>query len=340
MNKMEEQLRSLFYSTQGYWRGEEAVDKLHEETGLDKKNIRHWLRKQAVWQIYLPSPGQVPRRTMMNTESVSPNLAHQMDVLYLPWDTVKRKKYKYALTVVDVGSRYKEAEPLVTKSADAVTDAIKKIYFRSPLEVPDQVFVDSGSEFKGAFKKYMESKGVEIVVGTPGVHRSQGIVERFNRTLAERLFGHQYAQEMLDPGSRNTEWVIRLPKVIEALNSEKTRLIDMKPVDAIKDKEVHQTPSAPVEDEKLKPVPDDAWVRFLYFAGELEGGTVRRATDPVWSTEIYTIKKRSSQFKKLRGKRVSTGPTLYFLEGGPDRSFVREELQVVPKDTELPPSSS
>ena len=333
-----QKLRSIFYSPEGYWKGEQAVDKLYEKTGLDKKDIRNWLRKQAVWQIYLPGPNQeVPRRTMMNTESVSPNFAHQLDVLYLPWDTVGRKKYKYALTVVDVGSRYKEAEPLVTKSADAVTEAIKKIYARSPLKVPDQIFVDSGSEFKGAFKKWIESKSVKIFVGTPGVHRSQGIVERFNRTLAERLFGYQYAQEMLNPDSRNTEWVVRLPKVIEALNKENTRLIDMKPVDAIKEEKVHQTPSAPIKN--TEPIPSDAWVRHLFYPGELEGGNVRRATDPIWSTSVFTIKKRTSQFKKVKGKKVTTGPTLYFLEGGPDRSFVREELQVVPKDTELPKSN-
>ena len=44
------------------------------------------------------------------------------------------------------------------------------------------------------------------------IHRDQGIVERFNRTLAERLFGHQYAQETrLSEAARSTEWVKRLP---------------------------------------------------------------------------------------------------------------------------------
>ena len=107
-----------------------------------------------------------------------------MDILYLPWDKVSQKTYKYALTVVDVASRYKEAGPLVTKSADAAADVIKKIYDRSPLKFPKQALVDSSSKFTGAFKKLMESKDVEIFVGMRGVHRSQRIVERFNRTLA------------------------------------------------------------------------------------------------------------------------------------------------------------
>ena len=35
--------------------------------------------------------------------------------------------------------------------------------------------------------------------GDPGQHHSQGIVERFNRTLADRLFTYQYHKELEDP---------------------------------------------------------------------------------------------------------------------------------------------
>ena len=126
---------------------------------------------------------------------------HQMDVLYLPWDKFKRKTYKYALTVVDVASRYKEAEPLTSKIASQVADAIKKIYGRSPLTWPALARVDAGTEFKGEFKQLFRAKNVELIEGVPGVHRSQGIVK----------------------------------------------------------------------------------------AGELEGGTARRATDPVWSVDAYQI---------------------------------------------------
>ena len=64
-----------------------------------------------MWQIYLPSPKYIPRAKF----SVSaPNEVHQADLLFLPHDRPGKGKklYKYALTVVDVASRYKEAEPL------------------------------------------------------------------------------------------------------------------------------------------------------------------------------------------------------------------------------------
>ena len=73
-----------------------------------------------------------------------------------------------------------------------------------------------------------------IQQGDPSQHHSQGIAERFNRTLADRPFTYQYHKELEDPSKSNREWVSRLQDVVSALNNEETRLIGMKPVDAIK----------------------------------------------------------------------------------------------------------
>ena len=69
-------------------------------------------------------------------------------------------------------------------------------------------------------------------------------------------------------------------------------------------------------------------MRYLFAPGENEGGEKRRATDPVWSLEI---------FEQSHSKVSPDQPVMYYLSGRPKRSFVREELQVVPEDTELPP---
>ena len=70
--------------------------------------------------------------------------------------------------------------------------------------------VDPGREFMGDVTKEMEKHKTYIRRGRVNIHRDQAIVERFNRTLAERLFGHQYAVEMrLPEGPRSTAWVKR-----------------------------------------------------------------------------------------------------------------------------------
>ena len=91
---------------------------------------KQWLYKQAIWQIYLPAPRYVPRSKF---DVATPNSVHQADLLFLPHDKLPhgRKIYKYALTVVDVASRYKEAEPLTSKDSGGVAKAFQSIYRQS-----------------------------------------------------------------------------------------------------------------------------------------------------------------------------------------------------------------
>ena len=130
---------------------------------------------------------------------------------------------------------------------------------------------------------------------------------------------------------RSREWVKRLPKVVSTLNNQVTRLIGMKPAVAIKEKVVISEPATKylrpvgVNEKKL---PSLVNVRYLYQPGELEGG-FKRATDPIWSLNVYNIERSFIKPKQ---------PVLYYLADGPKRGFVREELLVVPPNTQLPPS--
>ena len=259
-----------------------------------------------MWQIYLPAPKKIirPRFDVSAKDEV-----HQADLLFLPHDTVKvgrvNKTYRYALTLVDVGTRYKEAEPLTSKDSKEVAKAFEKIYSRH-LKYPRLLQVDPGREFMGAVSQLMENHSVKIRRGRTEIHRDQGVVERFNRTLAERLFGYQYAKELENPHKRNREWVKRLPEVIKALNAETKK-------------------APPIVTRKVDaPICPYANVRYLYQPGELEGGGRRRATDPMWSVDIHKI-----------DYHINTqGIKVYYLKApAPKRGFVKEELLIVPADT-------
>ena len=216
-------------------------------------------KKQAVWQIHLPAPKKIVRPRF---DVSTPNEIHQADLLFLPNDTVGRKAYKYALTVVDFGSRHKEAEPLTSKDSKEVAKAFENIYKRK-LKYPKLLQVDPGREFMGAVTQLMEKHKVNIRRGRREIHRDQALVERFNRTLAERLFGYQYAKELENPHKRSKEWVRRLLEVIKAINAETKK-------------------PPPIVIRKVdEPICPYANVRYLYQPGEQEGGGKRRATDPI-----------------------------------------------------------
>ena len=124
-----------------------------------------------------------------------PNDIHPSDLLILPHDKFKKKTYKYALNIVDVASRYKGSYQLTTKNAKEVTQAFQWIYENTPLTYPKTLIVDNGKEFYGDATKLMEKHDVIIQHGDPSQHHSKGIVERFNRTLVDRLFTYQYHKE-------------------------------------------------------------------------------------------------------------------------------------------------
>ena len=116
---MDSKLARIYYSPKGYWKGIAAIKELADAAKVSEVVAQTWLKKQAIWQIYLPAPRRIPRPKF---DVSVPNEVHQADLLFLPHDKVRRKTYKYVLTVVDVASRYKEAEPLTLQNGSLGTN--------------------------------------------------------------------------------------------------------------------------------------------------------------------------------------------------------------------------
>ena len=265
---MDKKFNQIYYSDDGYWRGKIAIKRLARASGSTKEEAERWLLKQPLYQIYLPPPKYVPMPNASLSLYAKPNDIHQADILYLPHDKFKKKTYKYALNIVDVASRYKGSYQLTTKNSKEVSQAFQWIYENTPLTYPKTLIIDEGSEFRGDTTKLMDKHDVIIQRSDPSQHRSQGIMERVNRTLADRLFAYQYHKEFEDPSKSNREWVSRLQNVVSALNNEKTRLIGMKPVDVIKLTLVEQGFSQPTKEYKEKQHDIGTKVRYLYEPGE------------------------------------------------------------------------
>lgn len=332
---MESKLREIYYAPEHYFRGKSAAKKLAELSGYSEDKCQEWLNKQIIYQIYYPKP----RRIIRAKFDVSvPNIIHQADLLFLPHDTVKRKTYKYALTVIDVASRYKAAWPLTSKNSDEVASALNKIYSGLPsrLKWPKAICVDAGREFMGDVTRLMTKHNVSVSRADAGNHRAQALVERFNRTLAEKLFTVQYAQEILkearqEKDVRSREWVNNLQVVVKELNNTKTRLIKMTPEEAIKKDNVESVTVIDKNEQVIDLGPHEK-VRYLLEPGEIEGGTRRRATDPIWSLEMYDIEDVTKNLS-IQGP---SQPYLYKLRNI-RRRFVKDELLIVPAQSELPP---
>lgn len=322
-----EKLKKLYYSDKGYLIGKNAVEKLTTLSQLPKEDVERWLSKQSIFQVYFPTVKII--RPHFNIKV--PNEAHQADLLFLPTDA----GYKYALTVIDLASRYKEARPLKSKKSEHVAEALKDIYKKSPLKYPKTLMTDPGKEFMGAVKKMM---GERIRYGRTDLHRDQAFVERFNSTLAKRIFAKQTAEELkLSSGKYYTKWIDRLPAIIEVLNNEVSRMTGLKPVDAIHKSSIPLPPTVKSLNYPKLPgiyspeiLTPKYFVRYQYLPGELEKDTKRRATDPTFSLDVHRIERH---FTTESGDYYFLDPM--FNPSAPSRSFVRAELLVIPDDTEI-----
>jgi hypothetical protein len=303
--------------------------------------VREWLEKQAVHQIHKPRPRNIPRASFSSIQI--PNECHQADVLYMPYDKVGRITYLFCLNVVDIASRYKVSIPIGARSvvdrqgiltSHTIAKALEKIYDdpECPLVWPKLLITDKGSEFKGECERLLREHGTRFQKAKS--KRAVGIVERYNRTLVERLFRPQDAFDLLDLSERSRVWVKNLTIIVEDLNNSITRLLGISPAEAFVMERVivksSKSQNGPIGfDEKT--LPSDTLVRYLLDHIDLEGGR-RRAGDMNWSSQIYHIHESLVQKNQ---------PVLYWLiddEGnGPERSFVREELMVIPLNTKLPP---
>ena len=196
---MDKKFKQIYYSDYGYWRGKSAIQRLAKASGSTKEEAEKWLLKQPLYQIYLPAPKYIPRPNASMSLFAKPNDIHHSDLLSLPHDKFKKKTYKYALNIVDVASRYKGFYQLTTKNAKEEAQAFQWIYENTPLNYPKTLIVNDGKEFYGNTTKLMEKHDVMIQGGDPSQHRSQGIVERFNRTLTVTENGFPDCRMLLVP---------------------------------------------------------------------------------------------------------------------------------------------
>ena len=300
--------------------------------------------------MHLPAPKRVDRPHYQVT---TPNEMHQLDLLYMPSESLYGNKYKYILAGIDAASRFKVARPLRTKQARDVAEMIADIYKVGPLTYPKIFQCGNGIKFKGEVTKMLEKHEVKIqLVTTKYKHIHTAFVEALNKILAERLFKVQDAQELNDPEQVSSRWVKHLYGLVDELNDMQTEMIGMKPSNAIKLNEVPlvKRESYPPKDK----LPEDGLCHYLLQPSEEHDDRQCRATDRIWSKKTYRLKEivkdagncvmyylrdgsaGPGTSPESHGPESAISPTGKAALGSPWRAFVSEELMLIPEDTELP----
>ena len=111
----------IYYQPNHLWKERKL---LRSWQNTAKKNLRllsnGYLGKHFGKYIY-KAPKRVDRPHYQVT---IPNEMHQLDLSYMPSDTLYGNKYKYILAGIDAASRYKVTRPLRTKQACDMAEMI------------------------------------------------------------------------------------------------------------------------------------------------------------------------------------------------------------------------
>ncbi|EFA77425.1 hypothetical protein PPL_12641 [Heterostelium album PN500] len=282
-----------------------------------KKNLKKNDENEELSNLF-KIPKKDNNKTTPHILEFKENDKQQADLLFLPVDN----GYKYALVVVDLGSRLTDAVALKAKSAEAM------------------IQTDPGSEFKGVVKRYFDEKGIYIRYGRPGRHRQQALVEQRNKIIGKLLFMRMTAEELLT-GTKSISWVEDLPLVIEAINERYNR--DKEERDRLKKK----VPDKPLGDgqDLLKEgtivrvqldEPIDVTTATLTSAITNESTTTKlagrfRASDIRWNPKPTKI----DRILLEPGK-----PPMYFVISPPYIPYTRNQLQIVEPGEKKPHPST
>ena len=183
-----------------------ALAKSKGITGITQKDIKEFVDSQAVSQLHKKAPIVNPQPITVSGK----NVEYQMDLLDLSAYSRANEGKKWCLILEDIWDRRAVAVPLKSKSPNdvqpALAEAISKI--GSP---PVQIVSDSGTEWMGAVKSYLEKENIVHRTVEVGDHRSLGIIDSFARFMKNSIHKHF-------THSQGTDWIHYLEQLINTYN--------------------------------------------------------------------------------------------------------------------------
>ena len=224
--------------------------------------------------------------------------------------------YKYSLNVIDCFSKFVWIVPLRSKSGHDVFNAFNVILNKSKTN-PKFLWVDKGSEFYNKnFMKMMEMRNIKMY--SVFNENKSAIIERFNRTIKERMF--EYFTSIGE-----YRWIDEIENLVKRYNNTFHSTIKMTPIEANSNKN-HDTVFSNINrmrdkrDIKAKFKIDDK-VRISISKAKFKKGYTQN-----WSDEVFIV-----------SKIVLDQPVVYQIKDSDgeliDGSFYSTELMKTETDT-------
>jgi len=258
--------------------------------GISLNQVKKWLQSQETFTLHKQRRKNFTRNPVVVNHI---DEQWQADIVDMTYYKDKNNQFNYMLTMIDVMSKYAFAIPLKSKSGANVAKALETVFKKRR---PAHMQTDKGLEFRNRSVKTVLDKYGIIHFTTLNTETKCAVVERYNRTLRNKMFKYFTSRG-------TTTYVDVLKNLVDSINRRKCRTIGMAPA------------SVKPEDEKLlfkrlygfkderemlmkkKSKPDDInvgdKVRITCYINTFDTGYL-----PNWTDEMFTVAKITRYAKK------------------------------------------
>jgi len=277
-NIMDKLLSEIYYNpSKGFCGGTALLKQARlKYPKLKKSQVIEWLSKQPTYSVHKPARRTYPRNKVIVS---SIDEQWQADLVDLQSLEKYNDGFKYLLTCIDLFSKFAWAIPLKSKVSDNVKNAFITIFKTG--RKPYKLQTDKGTEFVNKeVQKFLKSEDVDFF--TTNSEMKASVVERFNRTLKEKMwkyFTHRNTYRYIDI----------LTELLINYNNSYHRTIKMAPskVNSTNENEILNKVFR-IKDSKLKfkfKIGDEVRINKLK-------RTFEKGYTPNWTEEIFIISDR------------------------------------------------
>ena len=251
---------------------------------LLRQKAEEWLKKQDTYNLHHHVQRKFPR---LKTVTAGLDQQWQADLIDVGQYADTNDGVKFLLTVIDTFSRYSWCVPIVNKTGRAVSDAFESVLSQG--RVPSYLQTDQGREFtNNTFQTLLKKYNIKFFTS----HNDDikcGIVERFNRTLQERI--HRYFTKNNTYFTKNNtrRFVDQLANIIQSYNNSHHSTVGTQPANITPHNQekiwlkIHHKPRVVKRKQEFR-LGDT--VRISKSRKIFEKGYLGR-----WTTELFKIKK-------------------------------------------------
>ena len=319
--RLEKQLKNIYYAAgdTGAFGGANRLFQRAHELGIPatRKDVEQFLSKQLTYTIHKPAKHKFKRN---KTYAAQIDQQWQADLADMQKVSKSNEGMNYILTCIDVLSRYAWAVPVRSKSKKDMLTAFKELFRLAKPRKPQRLQTDKGTEFfNDVISGFLRGNGVHHFASNSDTKAA--IVERFNRTLKQRMFAYFTA-------NNTRRYTDVLGDFVYAYNNSNHRSINMRPVDVDNEDAAHRawralyydTGSGVPSAKKQRLLEPNQKVRIARWKGHFEKGYT-----PNWSREHFTVR-----------KGIKNPLFVYKIEdaaGEPiEGNFYGAELQAIPRN--------